>query len=120
MQPVEIAPALEAAILAFAHERKLAVAHDTHYDAFNIELHWWTGNLLHRLDFQPYPDGHVEVAVIRDSFPIAGRLFWWASRVLPMFPYFASTQRTLLGTLNPPFTTESLQTEIGGYFAKAA
>ena len=120
MQPVEVAPELEAAILAFARERKLAVAHGTHYDAFNVELLWWIGSRLHRLDFQPYPDGHVEVAAIRDSFPLAGRLLWWAARAVPMFPYLASTKTIPLGTLHPPFTSENLRTEIDGYFAKAA
>ena len=120
MHPAEIAPTLEAAILHFARERKLTVAYDTHYDAFNVEILWWIGSRLYRLDFQPYPDGHVEVAAIRDSFPLAGRLLWWAARVIPMFPYLASTKRILLGTLHPPFTAETLRTEIGEYFAKAA
>jgi hypothetical protein len=120
MQPVEIAPPLERVILALARERQLGVARDTHYDAFNIELLWWIGNRLHRLDFRPYPDGHVEVAAIHDSFPPAGRLFWWLARVVPMFPYLASTKRIPLGTLRPPFSSQTLPTEIDEFFAKAA
>jgi hypothetical protein len=61
MQPVDVAPELDAAITAVAKQHGLAVAYDTHYDAFNIELRWWSGNELHRVDFQPYPEGHVVI-----------------------------------------------------------
>ena len=120
MQPVEIAPELEAVVVAVATERGCRVARDTHYDAFNIELQWWSGNCLHRIDFQPYPEAHVVVTALADTFPVMGKLLCVLRKVVPMFPYLAKTESTALGTLHPPFNSEHLRKEIEGYVCKAA
>lgn len=120
MQPVEVPPALDAAIVAAAERRGFAVARDTHYDAFNIELQWWVGNHLHRLAFQPFPEGHVVVAKLTDTFPVAGRLLCWARRAIPMFPYLAKTECTDVGTLKPPFKKQELQGAVDGFVDAAA
>jgi hypothetical protein len=120
MQPVEVPPELDAVVIATAKKRSLAVARDTHYDAFNIELRWWAGNHLHRLDFQPFPDGHIMVTKLNDTFRVAGRLLWWVRRVIPLFPYLAKTEFEALGTLNPPFTKQELQDAVDGFLAKDA
>jgi hypothetical protein len=120
MQPVEVPPELDAVIVSAAEERSLLVARDTHYDAFNIELQWWAGNHLHRLDFQPYPEGHIVVTKLKDTFPATGRLLFWARRAIPMFPYLAKSESKPLGTLKPPFTRQALQEAVDGFLSKAA
>ncbi|WMJ08471.1 hypothetical protein [Nitrosomonas sp. sh817] len=121
MQPVEVPPDLNAVIVAAAAQRRnLFIARDTHYDAFNIELRWWIGNHLHRLDFQPFPEGQVVVKKLIDIFPVAGRLLYWARNAIPMFPYLAKTESTDLGTLTPPFTKLELEEAVDGFLARAA
>lgn len=120
MQLIEVPPELNAVIISAAQMRSLIVARDTHYDAFNIELRWWAGNDLHRLDFQPLPEGHIVVTKLKDTFPAAGRLLWWARRIIPMFPYWAKTEFVALGTLKPPFTKQGLQKSVDEFLAKAA
>ena len=120
MQPVEIPPELEAVMVTAAQQRGLAVARDTHYDAFNIELRWWTRSHRHRLDFQPVAEGHIIVTKLTDTFPVAGRFLHWAHGAIPMFPYLAKTEFAYLGTIRPPFTKQELEGAVDGFLAKAA
>ena len=85
-----------------ARERVLDVAHDTHYDANNWVLRWWEGSVLCEINIQPYPDGRVEVALLRTTYLFLPRLLAWARRTVPMFPQLAATQRTLLGSTRGP------------------
>ena len=107
------------AIRAVARERSLAVAADTHYDAENMEVYWWNGQRLHRVDFQPMPEGHVVVTSLVDTYPFLGRTLRWAWRSIPMFPYLAKTKHHALGTLQPPFAPP-LEAKIHEYLGKAA
>lgn len=119
MKPVNIAPELDAAVGKVAHKHGLSVSRDTHYDAFNIELQWWSGNQKHRIDFQPYPEGHVIVTKLVDEYAVFGRFLCWAQNVIPFFPFLAKTRSVSLGILNPPFDVDSLESQVTDYLARA-
>ena len=120
MQPIKVAPELDAAIEAAAKQRGLRIGRDTHYDANNVVLSWWRGNHLHRLDFQPFPEGHVIVTYLVDRYPFLGRLLRGAWRTIPMFPYLGRTEHKKLGELKPPFGSRNLEAEVNEYLSKAA
>lgn len=111
---------LAEAIRSVANERRLTVARDTHYDADNMVLQWWSsGRELHRLDFQPMPEGHVLVTSMRDIYPFLGRILRWAWSTIPLFPYAAKTHQRSLGTLEPPFSTDMLRSKVSGFLGRA-
>ena len=93
---------LEDLLTAIAHERDLALAHDTHYDAGNWELRWWHGRARHAIDVQPYPEGRLDVSSVVTSYPLLPRLLAWAGRAVPLFPFQGRVQRKLLGQLQWP------------------
>jgi hypothetical protein len=62
---------------------------DTHFEAQNWQLSWWTGCSLHRLDFQPVSAQSVSVTHYEDHFRGFPRLLRWAHSVVPYFPYLA-------------------------------
>jgi hypothetical protein len=64
--PAELATAIE----RIGEERGLRVGYDTHYDAGNYEISWWSGCVLYRLDFQPRSDTCNQVTSYRDHFPM--------------------------------------------------
>jgi hypothetical protein len=82
--PTELAVALE----QVARDTGLTLAYDTHYDAGNAQLRWWSGTRLHRLDFQPSSE-RIRVTHLVDTYPIFARLLHWAWLTVPMFPYLA-------------------------------
>jgi hypothetical protein len=43
------------------------LAFDTHYDAENWVVSWWRGRRLHRLDFQPVPEGGLVITHYEDQ-----------------------------------------------------
>jgi hypothetical protein len=120
MQPPKVTRELDAAIEEVAKQRGLRIARDTHYDASNVEVSWWRENQLHRIDFQPYPEGHVVVTYLIDSYPFVGRVLYYAWRTLPMFPYVGQREHKHLGQLDPPFGSRDLRAEVTEYVARAA
>ncbi|MBK6288119.1 MAG: hypothetical protein IPG20_09470 [Gammaproteobacteria bacterium] len=108
---------IERAARAVALTRELSVASDTHYDAGNLELQWWSGNVLHRLDLQPMPEGNVVVTAFWDCYPLFGRAMRWAWNFIPMVPYIAQTQYRELGKMEPPYEEEMLMVELHRYLA---
>ena len=111
---------LSAAITSVATERSLLVASDTHYDAGNMELQWWSNNDLHRLDFQPMQDGCVLVTALTDIYPFAGRAVRFAWRAIPFFPYVAQIRHQVLDKLEQPLLPEQLRAKIEEYLIHAA
>ena len=111
---------LSAAIVSVATERSFLVASDTHYDAGNMEIQWWSNNDLHRLDFQPTPEGHVLVTALIDTYPFSGRALHLAWRAIPLFPNVAQTKHRVLDKLERPFLTEQLRVKIEEYLTDAA
>jgi hypothetical protein len=95
-------PALHQLVTLIAQERGLRVEHDTHYDAFNWEIRWWAGNVLHAVDIQPYPEGWVELSRLRTHFPMLPRLLAWTLQAVPMLPRGDRTSREPLATLAWP------------------
>ena len=90
---------LAVVIRRLAAENGLRVGFDTHYDAGNCEVRWWTGKTLNRLDFQPLGDGLLVVTLNRDKFRVFPRLLRWAYGSIPMFPYLAKVSTFRLGEL---------------------
>ncbi len=113
-------PELLEAIALVATERSLSVGSDTHYDAGNIEISWWSNNVLHRLDFQPMSEGQVLVTALTDTYPFAGRFLRLLWRVVPFFPNAAKTKQWVVGKLEQPFLTGQLRTTIKEYLTYAA
>lgn len=120
MQQAMLPSELSATIVSVATERFLLVASDTHYDAGNMEIQWWLNNELHRLDFQPMPEGYVLVTALIDTYPFSGRALHLAWRVIPFFPNVAQTKYRVLDKLERPFLPEKLRAKIEGYLNDAA
>jgi hypothetical protein len=99
---MQIDPSLKELISAVALERQVSLAHDTHYDADNWELFWWSESVRLSVDVQPYPDGRLEVSYVRTGYPFLPRLLAWAWRSIPMFPNLGRSQREFLGCLPWP------------------
>jgi hypothetical protein len=114
--PDSLADALE----AVAREHAFTVAYDTHYDAGNAELRWWSGKTLNRLDFQPFPGKELQVTYLTDTYPMLPRLLRWAWNHVPMFPYFAKTEYRVLGCLPLEETSEEYASKVRGFLANAA
>ena len=93
---------LKELIAEIATDRGLSFAHDTHYDAQNLELSWWQGRVRHSINVQPYPSGRLEVSHIRTSYPLFSRLLAWARRAIPVFPQMGSSRHEHLGRLQWP------------------
>ncbi|MCR6625732.1 MAG: hypothetical protein NVV67_05570 [Pseudoxanthomonas sp.] len=102
-------PALHQLIADLASERGLRVEYDTHYDAFNREIRWWTDDVLHVLDIQPYPDGRIEVSRRRTRYPLLSRLIVWARNVIPMLPDLGRSTREPVATLRWPSESARLR-----------
>lgn len=94
---------------AIAAETRVSLRCDTHYDAGNVELQWWHGRNLNRLDFQPMPQGELVVSHIRDRFPCLPRFLRWAHNAVPMFPYLAHVERSELSRLRFPVERSVVQ-----------
>jgi hypothetical protein len=92
--PTDLAVALE----RVARDSGLVLAYDTHYDAGNAQLRWWSGRELHRLDFQP-SSGRIRVTHLVDTFPMFARFLHWAWSSVPMFPYLAKIEPHVLDGL---------------------
>lgn len=92
-------PALHQLITAIAREYGQRVVYDTHFDAFNWEIRWWTDGVLNAVDIQPCPEGRIEVTRLRTRYPTLPRLLAWARRILPMFPQWGITTRDPLARL---------------------
>ena len=95
-------PALHQLVTLIAQEHRLRVAYDTHCDAFNWEIRWWAGGILHAVDIQPYPEGWIELSRLRTRFPLWSRLFAWACQVMPMLPRWDRTSREPMARLAWP------------------
>ena len=91
MRQPEVPAVLIEVLKTVAAERGLQLAQDTHYDAFDWEIRWWSGRQLHRLNFQPWLDEKVLISYNVDSYPILPRLMHWAWRFIPFFPVVATT-----------------------------
>jgi hypothetical protein len=120
MRQPEVPTELVEVIKSLAAERHLGVAHDTHYDAFNWELQWWTGRELHRLDFQPWPDDRVLVFHTVETYPAFAKLLRWAWRSIPLFPNVAKAKSTPRGELAPGVPKEQYAMRIRELLADAA
>ena len=94
---------------AFAAERGLHLAYDTHYDAGNLELSWWQGKSRHRVDFQPFLGEPMQVHHLIDTYPSFPRLLLWCRQHIPMFPVLPKTQWQLIGTLSAPYSSENVE-----------
>jgi hypothetical protein len=100
-----------ASILAVeAAGRGLTLAHDTHYDANNLELSWWQGPICHRIDFQPMLSGEVAVTHYRDHYPCLPKLLRWLHHYVPLFPFVARVEWESAGSVSAPFEAASLRT----------
>jgi hypothetical protein len=114
--PTELAEAVE----AIARDSGLTVAYDTHYDAGNVALSWWTGKKLNRLDFQPLHDAEIQVTFLTDAYPVLPRLLRWARRSIPLFPHIAKTEYRVLGNLSRDERRNKYATQIRDFLARAA
>jgi len=94
--PAEFAEAVE----EVAATSGLRVGYDTHFDAGNVELRWWSGRRLKRLDFQPMPNAGIQVTFLTDAYPFLPRLLRSLRSVIPMFPHVAKTEYRVIGTLD--------------------
>jgi len=112
-------PALHQLIADLASERGLRVEYDTHYDAFNWEIRWWTDDVLHVLDIQPYPDGRIEVSRRRTRYPLLSRLIAWARNVIPMLPDLGRSTREPVATLRWPSESARLRDVVESELAQA-
>jgi hypothetical protein len=79
--PAELAAAIE----CIGKERGLEVANDTHYDAGNYEISWWSGWVFYRLDFQPRSDASIQVTLSRDHFQFSRASCGGPGVTLPCF-----------------------------------
>jgi hypothetical protein len=95
-----------------AGEKGLCVQYDTHFDANNCEVTWWTGPIRYRLDFQPLGESFVVVTFNRDSFPFLPRLLLWAWRNIPLFPSFARISTRSLGEIRGTNLADSCEEKI--------
>jgi hypothetical protein len=100
-----------ASILAVeAAGRGLTLAHDTHYDANNLELSWWQERICHRIDFQPMLSGEVAVTHYRDQYPFLPKLLRWLRNYVPLFPSVARVEWESVGSVSAPFEAASIRT----------
>ena len=95
-------PTLHQLVTLIAQERGLHVAYDTHYDAFNWQIRWWAGGILHAVDIQPCPEGWIELSRLRTQFPLWPRLFAWTLQIVPLLPRWSRTSREPLARLEWP------------------
>ncbi|MET0289480.1 MAG: hypothetical protein ABW178_07625 [Pseudoxanthomonas sp.] len=96
------------AVTAVADKHKLAVARDTHYDALNAELYWWSGTTRHAIDLQPYPDGRLQILYLRTRYRFPSRLVAWAGDWLPMFSRRLPAERQVLAELEAPWSSDQV------------
>jgi len=94
--PAELAEAVEEVARTFG----LHVGYDTHFDAGNVELSWWSGRKLKRLAFQPIPNAGIQVTFLTDTYPLLPKLFRTLRSFIPMFPHMAKTEYRVLGVLD--------------------
>jgi hypothetical protein len=89
--------------------RGLTLAHDTHYDANNLELLWWQGRICHRIDVQPMLSGEVAVTHDRDHDPLRPTRLCWLPHDVPLFPVVARVECESVGAVAAPFEAASLR-----------
>jgi len=107
--PMRRDPTLHQLLGDLASKSGLRVEYDTHYDAFNWEIRWWTDDGLHVLDIQPYPDGRIEVSRRCTRYPLLSRLIAWARNVIPMLPDLGRSTREPVATLRWPSESARLR-----------
>ena len=120
MRRPETPPALIEILRAVAAERRLELAHDTHYDAFDWELRWWVGPQLHRLNFQPWLGDKVLIFHNVDAYPTLPRLLRWAHRSIPFFPHVARTTSQSCGEFGPETSKELYASRVRDLLGHAA
>jgi hypothetical protein len=114
--PAELAEAVE----DVAKGSGLSVGYDTHFDAGNVELTWWVGRTLNRLDFQPLPKAGIQVTFHTDTYPLLPRLLRFLRSCIPMFPRIAKTKYRVLGSLERNQERANYAEQIRRFVADAA
>lgn len=117
--PMRRDPTLHQLLGDLASKSGLRVEYDTHYDAFNWEIRWWTDDGLHVPDIQPYPDGRIEVSRRRTRYPWLPRLVAWVSKVIPMFPEWGRSTCEPVATLAWPSESARLRDVVESELAQA-
>jgi len=112
MQQHKVPPEFVAVLKTVAAEKGLGLAHDTHYDGFDWELRWWSGQSLHRLNFQPWLDEKLLVSRTGETYPSPARLVRWGSTFVPFFPQVAEIDGTPLGEFGPEATSEQFEMRV--------
>ncbi len=111
---------LEQAIRKVAQQKGLRLRYDTHFDAGNLEIQWWTGKILNRLDFQPIDHETIQVTWLKDLFPFCPKTLNWARGLIPYFPHTAKTDSIVFGNIKSGETEAIYRNKILGYLQKAA
>ncbi len=106
--------ALSEVLSEIASEQHFTVRRDTHYDANNLELQWWRGRELNRIDFQPLSVGELAISHSRDTFPLLPRALLWLHNAVPLFPYLARVERRELSRVCFPFERSVVRAAVVG------
>jgi hypothetical protein len=78
----------------------LRLCYNTHYEAYNFQFEWWTGQDHHRLDFQPINESLV-VSHYTDHYRFLPHVCYWLYKLIPeIFRFPPSVQFLQLGTID--------------------
>ena len=120
MRHPNIPPELADAAEEIGRDANLRVGYDTHFDAGNVELSWWIGKRLNRLDLQPLPGAEIQVTFLTDTYPFLPRLLCFLRSFVPFFPHLAKTEHRVLGKLERAKPRAEYLDQIRRYIADAA